>query len=185
MYCPFSSTFRRCIFVRQVQLATGRFVLPSGRARTQPARAFPAQTIKTGWTFLSTGGVVVLVLQALIQRLLPGFFMNRAVRKAGQRLERTEPAPARPLEEEYITDFINSPQRKALSTPSFLVVSGSQGIGKSTMLNNLMCEHAKNGKRVLPLKMSSRPGEDLKLNGALPRALQAVNLPRYYPEQVE
>ena len=127
----------------------------------------------------------MLVLQALIQRLLPGFFMNRAVRKAGQRLERTEPAPARPLEEEYITDFINSPQRKALSTPSFLVVSGSQGIGKSTMLNNLMCEHAKNGKRVLPLKMSSRPGEDLKLNGALPRALQAVNLPRYYPEQVE
>ena len=111
--------------------------------------------------------------------------MNRAVRKAEQRLERTEPAPARPVEEEYIKDFINSPQRKALSTPSFLVVSGSQGIGKSTMLNNLMCEHVKNGKRVLPLKMSSRPGEDLKLNEALPKALQAVNLPRYYPEQVE
>ena len=67
----------------------------------------------------------------------------------------------------------------------FLVVSGSQGIGKSTMLNNLMCEHVKNGKRVLPLKMSSRPGEDLKLNEALPKALQAVNLSRYYPEQVE
>ena len=30
------------------------------------------------------------------------------------------------------------------------------------MLNNLMREHVKNGKRVLPLKMSSRPGEDLK-----------------------
>ena len=127
----------------------------------------------------------MLVLQALIQRFLPGFFMNRAVRKAGQRLKRKEPAPARPLEEEYIKDFINSPQGEALSTPSFLVVSGSQGIGKSTMLNNLMCEHVKNGKRVLPLKMSSRPGEDLKLNEALPKALQAVNLPRYYPEQVE
>jgi hypothetical protein len=111
--------------------------------------------------------------------------MNRAVRKAGQRLKRKEPAPARPLEEQYIKDFINSPQGEALSTPSFLVVSGSQGIGKSTMLNNLMCEHVKNGKRVLPLKMSSRPGEDLKLNEALPKALQAVNLPRYYPEQVE
>ena len=185
MYCPFSSTFRRCIFVRQVELAPGRFVLPSGHARTQPARAFPAQTVKTGWTLLSTGSVVVLVLQALIQRFLPGFFMNRAVRKAGQRLKRKEPAPARPLEEEYIKDFINSPQGEALSTPSFLVVSGSQGIGKSTMLNNLMCEHVKNGKRVLPLKMSSRPGEDLKLNEALPKALQAVNLPRYYPEQVE
>ena len=95
MYCPFPSTFRRCIFVRQVELVPGRFVLPSGHARTQPARAFPAQTVKTGWTLLSTGSVVVLVLQALIQRLLPGFFMNRAVRKAGQRLERTEPAPAR------------------------------------------------------------------------------------------
>ena len=185
MYCPFPSTFRRCIFVRQVELVPGRFVLPSGHARTQPARAFPAQTVKTGWTLLRTGSVVVLVLQALIQRFLPGFFMNRAVRKAGQRLERTEPAPARPVEEEYIKDFINSPQRKALSTPSFLVVSGSQGIGKSTMLNNLMCEHVKNGKRVLPLKMSSRPGEDLKLNEALPKALQAVNFPRYYPEQVE
>ena len=185
MYCPFSSTFRRCIFVRQVELAPGRFVLPSGHARTQPARAFPAQTVKTGWTLLSTGSIVVLVLQALIQRFLPGFFMNRAVRKAGQRLKRKEPAPARPLEEEYIKDFINSPQGEALSTPSFLVVSGSQGIGKSTMLNNLMCEHVKNGKRVLPLKMSSRPGEDLKLNEALPKDLQAVNLPRYYPEQVE
>ena len=127
----------------------------------------------------------MLVLQALIQRFLPVFFMNRAVRKAGQRLKRKEPAPARPLEEEYIKDFINSPQGEALSTPSFLVVSGSQGIGKSTMLNNLLSEHVKNGKRVLPLKMSSRPGEDLKLNEALPKALQAVNLPRYYPEQVE
>ena len=185
MYCPFSSTFRRCIFVRQVELSPGRFVLPSGHARTQPARAFPAQTVKTGWTLLSTGSVVVLVLQALRQRFLPGFFMNRAVRKAGQRLKRKEPAPARPLEEEYIKDFINSPQGEALSTPSFLVVSGSQGIGKSTMLNNLLSEHVKNGKRVLPLKMSSRPGEDLKLNEALPKALQAVNLPRYYPEQVE
>ena len=185
MYCPFSSTFRRCIFVRQVELAPGRFVLPSGHARTQPARAFPAQTVKTGWTLLSTGSVVVLVLQALIQRFLPGFFMNRAVRKAGQRLERTEPAPARPVEEEYIKDFINSPQRKALSTPSFLVVSGSQGIGKSTMLNNLMCEHVKNGKRVLPLDISVRPGEDLKINEALPQALQAVDLPRYYPSIVK
>ena len=111
--------------------------------------------------------------------------MNRAVRKAGQRLERTEPAPARPVEEEYIKDFINSPQRKALSTPSFLVVSGSQGIGKSTMLNNLMCEHVKNGKRVLPLHISVRPGEDLKLNEALPQTLQAVDLPRYYPSNVK
>ncbi|CAL1159491.1 unnamed protein product, partial [Cladocopium goreaui] len=150
-----------------VELAPGRFVLPSGHARTQPARAFPAQTVKTGWTLLSTGSVVVLVLQALIQRFLPGFFMNREVRKAGQRLKRKEPAPARPLEEEYIKDFINSPQGEALSTPSFLVVSGSQGIGKPTMLNNLMCEHVKNGKR------------------ALPQALQAVDLPRYDPSNVK
>ena len=171
--------------MRQVELAPGRFVLPSGHARTQPARAFPGQTVKTGWTLLSTGSVVVLVLQALIQRFLPGFFMNRAVRKAGQRLKRKEPAPARPLEEEYIKDFINSPQGEALSTPSFLVVSGSQGIGKSTMLNNLMCEHVKNGKRVLPLDISVRPGEDLKLNEALPQALQAVDLPRYYPANVK
>ena len=91
VYCPFASTFRRCIFVRQVELAPGRFVLPSGHARTQPARAFPAQTLKIGWTLLSTWSIVVLVLQALIQRFLPGFFMNGAVRKAGQRLERTEP----------------------------------------------------------------------------------------------
>ncbi|CAL1154343.1 unnamed protein product [Cladocopium goreaui] len=107
-----------------VELAPGRFVLPSGHARTQPARAFPAQTVKTGWTLLSTGSVVVLVLQALIQRFLPGFFMNRAVRKAGQRLKRKEPAPARPL-------------------------------------------------------------EDLKLNEALPPALQAVDLPRHYPSNVK
>ena len=171
--------------MRQVQLAPGRFVLPGGYALTQPARAFPAQTVKAGWTLLSTGSVVVLVLQALMHLFLPGFFMNRAVRKAGQRLKRKEPAPARPLEEGYIKDFINSPQREALSTPSFLVVSGSQGIGKSTMLNNLMCEHVKNGKRVLPLDISVRPGDDLKLNEALPQALQAVDLPRYYPSIVK
>ena len=106
--------------------------------------------------------------------------MNRAVRKAGQRLERTEPAPARPVEEEYIKDFINSPQRKALSTPSFLVVSGSQGIGKSTMLNNLMCEHVKNGKRVLPLDISVTWSWT-----RLPQVLQAVDLPRYYPSNVK
>ena len=49
-----------------------------------------------------------------------------------------------------------------------MVVSGSQGIG---MLNNLMCEHVKNGERVLPLDISVHPGEDLKLNEALPQAL--------------
>ena len=65
-----------------------------------------------------------------------------------------------------------------------MAVSGSQGIGKSTTLNNLMCEHVKNGKRVLPLDISVRPGEDLKLNEALPQALQAVDLPRYYPSNV-
>ena len=48
----------------------------------------------------------MLVLQALVQRFLPGFFMDRAVRKAGQRLKRKESAPARSLEEEYIKDFI-------------------------------------------------------------------------------
>ena len=47
-----------------------------------------------------------------------------------------------------------------------------------------MCEHVKNGKRVLPLDISVRPGEDLKLNEALPQALQAVDLPRYYPSNV-
>ena len=111
--------------------------------------------------------------------------MNRAVRKAGQRLDRTEPAPARPLEEEYIKDFINSPQRKDLNTPSFLVVSGSQGIGKSTMLSNLMCEHVKNGKRVLPLDISVRPGEGLEAQRGAARALQAIYLPRYYPSSVK
>ena len=61
MSCPFSSTFRRCVFVRQVELAPGR-VLPSGHARTQPAMAFPAQTAKIGWTYqqnyASIGAVV-------------------------------------------------------------------------------------------------------------------------------
>ena len=75
-------------------------------------RLSSAQTVKTGWTLLSTGSVVVLVLQALIHRFLPGFFMDRAVKKAGQRLERTEPATARLAEEEYIKDFMNSAQRK-------------------------------------------------------------------------
>ena len=53
------------------------------------------------------------------------------------------------------------------------------------MLNNLMCEHVKNGKRVLPLDIPVRPGEDLKLNEALPPALQAVDLPRHYPSNVK
>ena len=40
-------------------------------------------------------------------------------------------------------------------------------------------------KRVLPLDISVRPGEDLKLNEALPQALQAVDLPRHYPSNVK
>ena len=63
---------------------------------------------------------------------------------------------------------------------------GGQWFPRHWEINHAEQSHAcKNGKRVLPLKMSSRPGEDLKLNEALPKALQAVNLPRYYPEQVE
>ena len=38
---------------------------------------------------------------------------------------------------------------------------------------------------MLPLGISVRPGEDLKLNDALPQALQAVDLPRYCPSNVK
>ena len=49
------------------------------------------------------------------------------------------------------------------------------------MLNNLMCEHVKNGKRVLPLKMSSRPGEDLKLNEALAQSIASSKFAAILP----
>ena len=80
-------------FVRQVELAPGRFVLPSGHARTQPARAFPAQTVKPGWTLLSTGSIVVLVLQALIQRFLPGFFMKQGSEEGWAKAEKERARP--------------------------------------------------------------------------------------------
>ena len=41
------------------------------------------------------------------------------------------------------------------------------------------------GKRVLPLGISVRPGEDLKLYEVLPQVLQAVDSPRYYPSNVK
>ena len=158
-YCPFSSTFRRCIFVRQVELAPGRFVLPSGHARTQPARAFPAQTVKTGWALLSTGSIVVLVLQALTQRFLPDG-SEEGWAKAGKDRARTCTAAR---------GGIHQGLHQFTSTSNFEhpFLLGGQWFPRHWEINHAEQFHVWACEE---LKVSSRPGEDLKLNEALPKA---------------
>ena len=66
-------------------------------------------------------------------------------------------------EKATIKAFVNSPGLFPKTSPSFLVVSGAQGTGKSTMLENLFAEYHDNRRWVLPVSKDIDPGGKLDL----------------------
>ena len=83
----------------------------------------------------------------------------------------------------YIDAKLSEPEQ--LGT-SFLVVTGSQGIGKSTVTKRLLAgywEDAwwKRGRWVLPIEADLQPDEKLELSSMLIQALSIQKLPDNYP----
>ena len=67
----------------------------------------------------------------------------------------------------------------AMHTPSFLVVTGPQGSGKSTMLKHLLAEYHDEERLVLPVVQSLNPGQNLRLEALFEDVLQIKNFPDY------
>ena len=127
-----------------------------------------------------------IVLKGLLPRLLPLWFATDAINLSGKRLRkqaRVERAQERP-EMRYIRDFIESPGPAVRRSPAFLVVSGFQGIGKSIMLNTIFADYAAEGRHVLLMTQTLRPGQSLDLETILRKALRIDKLPVYFPNVV-
>ena len=114
----------------------------------------------------------------------PRFALARAAWSAGKCLRSGEVVTSRPREEAFVSEFINLPGPFLRQVPSFQVVSGSQGIGKSTMLSRLLFGYWKDalwkrGRWVLPVKLDLQPDEKLELSSMLMQALSIQKLPDY------
>jgi len=84
-------------------------------------------------------------------------------------------------EKATIQAFVNGPGPFALASPSFLVVSGAQGTGKSTMLKSLFAEYHDDRRWVLPVSKDIDPGGKLDLTEVVRQALRTQNLPQFLP----
>ena len=120
----------------------------------------------------------------------PRFALARAAWSAGKCLRSGEVVTSRPREEAFVSEFINLPGPFLRQVPSFQVVSGSQGIGKSTMLSRLLFGYWKDalwkrGRWVLPVKLDLQPDEKLELSSMLIQALSIQKLPDNYPSTDE
>ena len=97
-------------------------------------------------------------------RFLPGFSMNMFMEKPGRNRGRlgkgwkgqSPPLHGRSRRNTSRTSSIHVNVKLWAPLPSWWSVV-PKALGNQ--LNNLMCEHVKNGKRVLPLDSSVRPGE--------------------------
>ena len=84
-------------------------------------------------------------------------------------------------EKATIKAFVDSPGPFPKTSPSFLVVSGAQGTGKSTMLESLFAEYHNDGRWVLPVSQDIDPGSKLDLTDVVQQALRTQNLPPFLP----
>ena len=132
-------------------------------------------------------GVIALIKDALLRRLpprsLPLGLLRTAIRDAGQQMS-DESKRARVVErpeKATIKAFVNSPGPFALASPSFLVVSGAQGTGKTTMLKSLFAEYHDDRRWVLPVSKDIDPGGKLDLTEVVRQALRTQNLPQFLP----
>ena len=132
-------------------------------------------------------GVVGLFKDDLLRRLpprrLPMQILKGAIRSAGQQMSdeaKSVRVVERP-EKATIKAFVDSPGPFALASPSFLVVSGAQGTGKTTMLKSLFAEYHDDGRWVLPVSQEIDPGGKLDLTDVVQQALRTRNLPPFLP----
>jgi len=109
--------------------------------------------------------------------------LKGAIRSAGQQMSdeaKSVRVVERP-EKATIKAFVDSPGPFALASPSFLVVSGAQGTGKTTMLKSLFAEYHDDGRWVLPVSQEIDPGGKLDLTDVVQQALRTRNLPQFLP----
>ena len=80
-------------------------------------------------------------------------------------------------EKATIKAFVSSPGPFPKTSLSFLVVSGAQGTGKSTMLESMFAEYHDDRRWVLPVSKDIDPGGKLDLT----EVVRTQNLPQFLP----
>ena len=196
---PARESVQCCLFMPQLPLAKMFVACPGPSWPAAPPCGLPARgrecrksvQIRAGTVVSSTMNVlfkvviasqivVVLVRQLILRRLpLP---LAKAVRSAGHDMAedvRGMRVPVR-AQRHLIKAFLDgSAGLSAMHTPSFLVVTGPQGSGKSTMLKHLLAEYHDEERLVLPVVQSLNPGQNLRLEALFEDVLQIKNFPDY------
>ena len=196
---PAWESVQRCLFVPQLPLAkmfvacpgpSWPAVPPCGLpARGRECRASRPRVQMRVWSWdavyklASLCGVVALIKDDLLRRLpprrLPLGLLRGAIHSAGQQMsdEAKRVRVVERPEKATIKAFVNSPGPFALANPSFLVVSGAQGTGKTTMLKSLFAEYHDDGRWVLPVSQDIDPGSKLDLKEVVRQALRTSGGP--------
>ena len=199
---PARESVQCCLFMPQLPLAKMFVACPGPSWPAAPPCGLPARgrecrksvRIRAGTVVSSTMNVlfkvviasqivVVLVRQLSLRRLpLP---LAKAVRSAGHDMAEDVCGMRVPVraQRHLIKAFLDgSAGLSAMHTPSFLVVTGPQGSGKSTMLKHLLAEYHDEERLVLPVVQSLNPGQNLRLEALFEDVLQIENFSRFFAE---
>ena len=138
---------------------------------------------------LSASGLGVLALRELVlrrnpPRLLQLSALTQAIRSAGHDMAEDVRGMHVPLraQRHVVKGFLDSPGPFPKRSPAFMVVCGPQGTGKSTMLQNLLAEYHDEGRWVLPILWTLKPGEKLQLESVVKDVVQIDKLPDTLPQ---
>ena len=169
---------------------------PCGLPRGRGCRAGRSRVQMRLWSFdtfykvASLCGVAALIqngkdylLQQLPPRRLPVGVLKGAIRSAGRQMsdEAKRVRVVERPEKATIRAFVDCPGPFSLASPSFLVVSGAQGTGKTTMLKSLFAEYHDGGRWVLPVSQDIGPRSQLDLTDVVQWALSTQNSPQFLP----
>ena len=155
----------------------------AGRSRVQ----MQIWGLRAARDLVVTAGGVGFLAKLLLSQLppwrLPMRQLKGAIRSAGQQMSdeaKSVRVVERP-EKAIIKAFVDSPGPFPKTSPSFLVVSGAQGTGKTTMLESLFAQYHDDGRWVLPVSQEIDPGGKLDLTDVVQQALRTRNLPQFLP----
>ena len=138
---------------------------------------------------LATSGMGVLwlrefVLRRIPTKLLPLRTLTQAVEDAGQAMTEEVLGMRIPVraQQQDVTAFLDMPGPRAMQVPAFIVISGPQGVGKSTMLKGLLAQERQRGRWVLPILRTLQPGDRLELAAIVEEVLLADTVPEIFPQ---
>ncbi|CAE7303745.1 unnamed protein product [Symbiodinium natans] len=138
--------------------------------------------VVANWLPLLIGSAITVVVNDIATRAnirrAPRKFMRSAAKKLSKAYKvYANQAEERPQAERMLREFLDMEGPKEKQSPSFLLVSGPQGVGKTTLIQSVLGQYAEDGRWIIPLQQDVEPGKDFDLTARLRARLKVLELP--------